>query len=150
MPTQAPGDDIFLKCREGYCLSEEAAASVAPGGRRLHQSNWSLTSNCADGHSGTLCAICLDGYTMQGGFCQPCGAGDDWAHWSRIQRPHHRFLYSRWTAAHHAAAAAAAATVLGARAVARDHGARGGGRRTAGRGWRDEAKVLRRRCGCDR
>ena len=83
---ETPGDDIFLKCREGYCLPEEAA-TAAPAGRRLQQINSTQqTSNCADGHSGTLCAICLDGYTMQGGFCQPCGAGDDWAHWSKASR----------------------------------------------------------------
>ena len=77
---ESPTDTVFLKCREGYCLPEEGAASR----RRLHQAQQS--GHCAQGHSSTLCAVCLDGYTMQGGFCKPCGAGDDWAHWSRASK----------------------------------------------------------------
>ena len=81
---ESPTDAIFLKCREGYCLPEEAAAPGAVSGRRLRQSQGS--ANCAEGHSGTLCAVCLDGYTMQGGFCKACSAGDSWAHWSRASK----------------------------------------------------------------
>ena len=80
---ETPTDAVFLKCREGYCLQESASASAATTGRRLRQTQ---QGNCADGHSGTLCAVCLDGYTMQGGFCQPCGEGDDWKHWSRASK----------------------------------------------------------------
>jgi hypothetical protein len=81
---ESPTDTVFLKCREGYCLPEEAAAQGAASGRRLRQSQQS--GNCADGHSSTLCAVCLDGYTMQGGFCKPCRVEDGWAHWSRASK----------------------------------------------------------------
>ena len=94
---ETPTDAIFLKCREGYCLPEEAASlagvtAAGPGGgggampgRHLRQLS-GAASHCADGHSGVLCAVCLDGYTMQGGFCKPCHVGDDWASWSRAAK----------------------------------------------------------------
>ena len=94
---ESPTDSVFLKCREGYCLPEDAAllagTAVAAGGggggamlgRRLRQLSGAV-SHCADGHSGVLCAVCQDGYTLQGGFCKPCQVGDDWASWSRASK----------------------------------------------------------------
>ena len=78
---ETPIDAIFLKCREGYCLPEESAsvAGAAMTGRRLRQSS---AGHCADGHGGVLCAVCQEGYTMQGGSCKPCAAADEWASWN--------------------------------------------------------------------
>jgi hypothetical protein len=81
---ESPTDSVFLKCREGYCLPEGAATAVTR--RRLRQDDSGDAGHCADGHGGTLCAICLDGHTMQGGFCAPCSEGDDWEHWSRASK----------------------------------------------------------------
>ena len=85
---ESPTDAVFLKCREGYCLPEGAATTdgAAVTRRRLRQDGSGDAGHCADGHGGTLCAICLDGYTMQGGFCAPCSKGDDWEHWSRASK----------------------------------------------------------------
>jgi hypothetical protein len=77
---ESPTDAVFLKCREGFCQAEDAAA---PAAMRLAQQ---ATGHCAAGHGGTLCAVCLDGYTMQGGFCSPCDAADAWAAWSPASR----------------------------------------------------------------
>ena len=78
---ESPTDDLFLKCREGYCLAEDPPASSAR--RRLAQAD---AGHCLDGHSGVLCAICQDGYTLQGGFCKPCRQEDAWRSWSRASR----------------------------------------------------------------
>jgi hypothetical protein len=80
---ESPTDDLFLKCREGYCLPEGGEAP--PARRRLAQAA-EQAAHCADGHSGVLCAICMDGYTMQGGFCQPCEEAAAWRSWSRASR----------------------------------------------------------------
>ena len=81
---ESPTDAVFLKCREGYCLAEEAPppSEATPLRRRLAQLNASA-GHCADGHGGPLCAVCLEEYTMQGGFCQPCREQDAWRAWSR-------------------------------------------------------------------
>ena len=78
---ESPTDAVFLKCREGYCLAEEPPAG--PMRRRLAQAD---AGHCLEGHSGVLCAICQDGYTLQGGFCQPCRQEDAWRSWSRASR----------------------------------------------------------------
>ena len=78
---ETPTDDVFLKCREGYCLAE--APPAAPARRRLAQAG---AGHCLEGHSGVLCAVCQDGFTLQGGFCKPCRQEDAWRSWSRASR----------------------------------------------------------------
>jgi hypothetical protein len=87
---ETPTDAVFLKCREGYCLTEAAdggadGATATTARRRLAQAA-PAAGHCADGHAGVLCAVCQEGYTMQGGFCQPCQATDAWDAWSPASR----------------------------------------------------------------
>ena len=56
---------------------------AGPARRRLAQAD---AGHCLEGHSGVLCAVCQDGYTLQGGFCQPCRDEDAWRSWSRASR----------------------------------------------------------------
>ena len=82
-----PGDTTFHRCREGFCLAE--AAAPASKRRALAQAApaaASTSGNCAPGHTGVLCAVCLDGYTFQGGFCEPCPPEDEFGNWSRGQQ----------------------------------------------------------------
>ena len=86
-----PGETTFHRCREGFCLAEAAHGASAPARKRhvLAQAApaaVSTTGNCAPGHTGVLCAVCLEGYTFQGGFCKPCPPEDEFGNWSRGQQ----------------------------------------------------------------
>lgn len=76
-----PGDfSTFYACEDGYCLAEEPSSSTTA--RRLLQAESNVSaSNCHLGHTGIVCSVCLDGYTVQGEFCEKCpdkSAMSDW------------------------------------------------------------------------
>ena len=84
---EGDNDTVFFKCREGYCLAENSsAANSSTARRRLHQASSNGSDDgghCADGHGGVLCAVCQEGFSMQGGFCKACDAKDSWSNWSK-------------------------------------------------------------------
>jgi len=88
---ESDNDTVFFKCREGYCLAENSsAANSSAARRRLHQASSNNSSyvggHCAEGHGGVLCAVCQEGYSMQGGFCKACDAKDSWSSWSTASK----------------------------------------------------------------
>jgi hypothetical protein len=92
--------DLFYRCREGNCVPESVIGPLSTppaasnGTRRLLQlagaaapSNAStdgaiVPTNCVEGNTGPLCALCVPGYSVQSGECLPCDAADAWTAWS--------------------------------------------------------------------
>jgi hypothetical protein len=81
----------FYRCREGNCVEEDVIgplsnprSNVSTARRALLQlsGNASVPSNCADGNTGPLCALCLPGYSLQSGVCAPCDPKDAFDNWS--------------------------------------------------------------------
>ena len=88
----------FYECKEGICLEEEGLPLVSytvrqqMGGDPLLVKTSGdagstlcallqdpslcippeLESKCREGHTGLLCSLCLPGYAVQSGFCEPC------------------------------------------------------------------------------
>ena len=85
-------DATFLQCREGYCVLNGTATDVAAAAATAANSTTATAAppafgaQCADGHQGVLCAVCLPGYALQGGFCRPCGKGEDWEEWNAARQ----------------------------------------------------------------
>ena len=84
--------DTLYKCKVGKCLAEQVVGplSMRPdgGGNASSEastdasSNSTEPTNCAAGSTGPLCALCLDGYTIQAGECLPCDPADEFSAWS--------------------------------------------------------------------
>ena len=75
--------DVLYKCKVGSCLSESVSGPLTGGsavGPPLRDDI--APTNCVDGNTGPLCALCLDGYALQSGQCLPCPPGDAFAAWS--------------------------------------------------------------------
>lgn len=61
---------VFWPCPvPGFCLEENS--SITP----------QLGYQCREGHKGHLCAVCEDGWALQGAFCKRCNVGGDIQHW---------------------------------------------------------------------
>ena len=72
--------DTLYRCKVGKCLAEEVVGplSASPVG----SVNSTAPTNCVEGATGPLCALCVDGYTIQAGECQPCDPADEFSSWS--------------------------------------------------------------------
>jgi len=95
--------DIFLPCKEGFCLAENVTgplsvtssasnssnSTITAGRRRglfqvnltLDAAGWAAT-NCVSGSTGPICGLCLPGYTLQSGQCLPCDPKAAFTAWS--------------------------------------------------------------------
>ena len=75
--------DVLYKCKVGNCLRESITgpltvdAAVGPP-----PAAGDAPTNCADGRTGPLCSLCLDGYGLQSGECLPCPPQDAFSAWS--------------------------------------------------------------------
>ena len=82
--------DVLYKCKVGNCLQEDimgplttdAGAAYTTSAAVRGRNNNTEPTNCVDGHTGPLCALCLPGYAPQSGECKPCPPGDAFASWS--------------------------------------------------------------------
>ena len=85
--------DTLYKCKVGKCLAEEVVGplSSSPEGSGnassdastdASRSNSTEPTNCVEGSTGPLCALCLDGYTIQAGECLPCDPADEFSAWA--------------------------------------------------------------------
>ena len=85
---------FFYQCREGNCVEEDIYGpliippNVTAARRKLLQAagNASVPSNCVEGNTGPLCALCLPGYSLQSGVCAPCNPKDAFENWSAGSR----------------------------------------------------------------
>ena len=84
---------FFYQCREGNCMEEDISGPLiippnVTARRKLMQAagNASVPSNCVDGNTGPLCALCLPGYSLQSGVCAPCDPQDAFENWSEGSR----------------------------------------------------------------
>jgi hypothetical protein len=63
----------FYQCEDELCLAMEPEGEPAE-------------SNCREGHNGLLCAVCADGYTQQGQFCEACAPGSNFDELPAVKR----------------------------------------------------------------
>lgn len=62
---QSRNEERLYRCRSGYCNAEEqlvAGDDVEPEADAV----------CRVGHTGVLCASCVEGYSLQGAYCERC------------------------------------------------------------------------------
>jgi hypothetical protein len=66
----------FFRCSAGMCLREEPLPP--PAAQRGFK--------CRAGHTGHLCAVCDEGYAMQGIYCGQCAPGQRFDEWSAARK----------------------------------------------------------------
>lgn len=66
----------FYECSMGNCKRE------LPMSENVTQ----LGYNCRDGHTGHLCAVCVEGFAYQGVHCSRCAPGSKFSEWNAAKR----------------------------------------------------------------
>ena len=79
--------DIFYQCREGNCEAEEVIGPLSPLSSNStevfeYSPNATVPTNCVEGNTGPLCALCLPGYAVQSGVCSACDPSQAFDAWS--------------------------------------------------------------------
>jgi len=97
---------VFYGCTAGYCLDETPLPLVTYAVHRLGGDSSLVTtsadagstlcselhnpaacisplraSNCRQGHTGPLCALCIPGWTIQNNYCSPCSSSQAIINW---------------------------------------------------------------------
>jgi hypothetical protein len=62
---QSRQEERLYRCRSGYCNAEQ---ELVAGDDAEPEAN----AVCRVGHTGVLCASCVEGYALQGAYCERC------------------------------------------------------------------------------
>ncbi|KAK3240802.1 hypothetical protein CYMTET_49388 [Cymbomonas tetramitiformis] len=76
-----PPRAVLHSCAPGHCLGEDGQAHLEYGADppaeiavEQYFAGFDVTGTCREGHTGRLCASCVDGWALQGWYCQQCSS----------------------------------------------------------------------------
>ena len=60
-------------------------SSTAESRRRRLTGEEARIDNCREGHTGPVCGVCKDGYSLVEDLCEPCAPSDSFSSWPRAR-----------------------------------------------------------------